>query len=120
MRHFFGQKQLVTALCVLLTNFTFAQISGTVYRDINANGTRETTNPNEPGEYGVSVKAYNSANVLLATVTTDASGFYNFTSIQVGSGLQVRLEFITDAADFPAKRTTAMYNLLLLVQLQST
>ena len=54
-----------------------AQISGAVFRDINNDGVRQTTNPIEPWEFGVTVNAYNNANILIGTTTTNASGVYS-------------------------------------------
>ncbi len=75
-----------------------AQLSGTVYRDFNANGGRDIiVTPgleyNEPGVSGISVKAYNAANALIATTTTGIGGVYSFTAIQITPGTKVRVEF---------------------------
>lgn len=91
-----------TALVSLLE--TQAQISGAVFRDINNDGVRQTTNPIEPWEYGVTVNAYNNANVLIGTTTTNASGVYSFSAAQAPSGLAVRLEFVLSSGDQPSKR----------------
>jgi hypothetical protein len=73
-----------------------AQVSGNVFRDFNASGTRTTSNPDEPGVLGVTVRAY--VNFLSAPVstTTDASGNYSFSAAQVPANARVRIEF----ADF--------------------
>lgn len=81
-----------------------AQISGAVFRDINNDGVRQTTNPIEPWEYGVTVKAYNNANTLIGTATTNAGGVYSFSAAQAPSGLAVRLEFVLASGDQPSKR----------------
>ena len=81
-----------------------AQVSGTVFRDMNSNGVQDATNPSEPGEFGVSVKAYNASNSLIATVTTDAAGNYQFAAAQVPAGTAVRLVFTATAGDYPSKR----------------
>lgn len=86
---------------------TQAQISGSVFRDINNDGARQTSNPTEPWEYGVVVKAYNSANTLIGTATTDANGEYSFSAAQAPSGLAVRIEFTVHAGDQPSKRMAA-------------
>ena len=93
-------------LCVLVLFFAVqanAQISGTVFRDFNANGTRNTgVGYNEPLVDGITVKAYDAANALIATTTT-VSGAYSFSAGQIAPGTKVRLEFTGWAAgiDFP-------------------
>ena len=84
-----------------------AQVSGTVFRDVNSDGIQEFSNPVEPGEYGVTVKAFDAVNTLLATATTDAVGFYIFSAAQIPSGTPVRLEFILNTGDYPSKRVAA-------------
>ncbi|GAB2768115.1 hypothetical protein GCM10027275_08270 [Rhabdobacter roseus] len=66
-----------------------AQLSGSVFRDMNGDGLRQTTSPAEPGVKAVKVTAYLADGSTLAT-TTDSTGAYSFT---VAGGLKVRLEF---------------------------
>ncbi|MEQ1623206.1 MAG: SdrD B-like domain-containing protein, partial [Sediminibacterium sp.] len=93
-------------LCILVLFFAVqanAQISGTVFRDFNANGTRNTgAGYNEPLVDGITVKAYDAANALVATTTT-VSGAYSFSAGQIAPGTKVRLEFTGWAAgiDYP-------------------
>lgn len=83
-----------------------AQISGTVFRDFNNNGVKNNTATfNEPFVAGVTVKAFNAANVQLGvTKTTDAAGAYSFTALEIPSGIAVRIEFsglsVADASSF--------------------
>ena len=84
-----------------------AQISGAVFRDMNSNGVWDLTNPAEPGEYGVTVKAYNASNALLGITSTDAAGLYSFTGGQAPAGTAVRLEFTATTGDYPSKRAAA-------------
>ncbi len=85
----------------------YGQISGSVYRDYNNNGTRQNLNPNEPGVSGILVNVYNGADVLIASYLTATNGTYNIPAIgsvynstlgsntgSVRSGLQVRIEFL--------------------------
>ncbi len=74
---------------------TNAQVSGTVFKDFNFNGTQQTSGfPIEPGAYGVQVKAFNAAGTQLgATKTTTVAGTYNFTAGEIPSGTAVRIEF---------------------------
>jgi SdrD B-like domain/Secretion system C-terminal sorting domain len=104
---------LLVLICLALSTVSQAQISGTVFRDYNANGTRETTAPNEPLASGVIVNAYNAADVLVASFATTAASAPNYTIPASGSayngtpgsntgfaasGTAVRLEFIISAA----------------------
>lgn len=80
-------------------NISKAQVSGIVFRDYNGNGTRQSAaGYTEPLVSGVVVKAFNSAEVLLATATTNSSGAYSFTSGQISAGSVIRLEFTMPAS----------------------
>ena len=101
---------LQAAMVIMISAFSLdskAQVTGTVFRDMNSNGIQDATNPAEPGEFGVSVKAYNASNTLIAAVTTDASGNYQFTAAQAPAGTALRLMFTATAGDYPSKRTAA-------------
>mgnify|MGYP003529874596 FL=1 len=100
-----GFVLLLVFIC--LPFLSISQITGNVFRDINNDGIRQSINPTEPGEYGIVVRAYNAANVLLASVTTSASGNYSINAVLAPSGTAVRLEFILPAGDFPSKRINA-------------
>jgi uncharacterized repeat protein (TIGR01451 family) len=76
------------------TPLTFAApgVSGTVYADTNANGTRDGAGATqEPGIPGVTVTLCSVSTVpcppasVVATTTTDTSGNYNFPSVVPGS-----------------------------------
>jgi SdrD B-like domain/Secretion system C-terminal sorting domain len=88
-----------------------AQTSGTVFRDYNGNGTRQTSAPNEPLVKGIIVNAFNSSDALIASYTTTVAGTfsipltgstYNGTqgsnTGSVANALAVRLEFIIPAS----------------------
>ena len=98
---------LLAMLFLLIAASSDAQISGAVFRDINNDGVQQSINPIEPGEFGVIVKAYNAANILISTATTNASGVYSFSAAVATPGLAVRLEFTATAADYPSKRIAA-------------
>ena len=90
----FGLLMAVLFSLSLLVQPTYAApltqantISGNVFRDFNANGSRE---PREPGVAGIAVTATNAAGAVIATAATDSSGNY---SLAVPDGLQVRVEF---------------------------
>lgn len=70
-----------------LVTTALSQISGTVYRDFNASGTKGTA---EPGVAGVQVRAYDANNNQIgATATTATNGTYTIAGV---TG-PVRLEF---------------------------
>jgi SdrD B-like domain/Secretion system C-terminal sorting domain len=85
-----------------------AQISGTVFKDFNFNGTQQTTGfPTEPGAFGVQVRAFDAAGVQLGTTkTTDVTGAYSFTAGEIPSGTAVRIEFTPVSGTFNAKAGT--------------
>jgi hypothetical protein len=72
----------------LLNNDAFAQ-SGTVFRDYNANGTKDI---NEPLVTGILVKAYNTSGALCASATSAGTTSPNYTLPTTCTG-QVRVEF---------------------------
>ena len=83
-------RWLMFLLLFIAANAANAQISGTVYRDFNANGVKDASATfNEIGLAGVTVKAYNSTNTLVGTTTSAASGTYSFS----GLTLPLRIEF---------------------------
>jgi hypothetical protein len=94
---------LVTIFLIAINFTTQAQITGTIFRDYNNNGTRETVNPNEPLATGIIVNAYNASDALVATTTSagTAAPNYSFPSTganSIADGLAVRLEFIVPVA----------------------
>lgn len=106
-KNFYPRKITALALLAFIGLNASAQISGTVFRDVNSNGVRESANPTEPGEFGITVKAYNAVNALIATDVTDANGDYQFTAGQIPAGTAVRLEFILPGGNFSSKRAGA-------------
>ncbi len=96
-------------LCVITSADNFAQVSGTVFKDFNFNGTQQTVGfPVEPGAFGVVVKAYNSAGTQVGPdKTTDVNGVYSFSAAEIASGTAVRIEFTAPAGVFNAKAGTA-------------
>lgn len=102
----------VIALLVLMPSLSFGQsVSGTVFKDFNANGSKENTATyNEPGMPGVRVVATDPAGTLLtvsyggSNTATTSSGSYSVTNGTTG---QVRLEFILpDGYTFAANAAT--------------
>ncbi|MEM7575734.1 MAG: SdrD B-like domain-containing protein, partial [Bacteroidota bacterium] len=60
----------------------FAGLGDFVWEDFNGNGQQD---PGEPGVSGVTVKLKDGAGVVIATTTTDASGYYSFTGLAPGT-----------------------------------
>ena len=101
------------AVCLQLLVSTFiiipasGQVTGSVFRDINNDGIQQSSNPIEPGEFGITVKAYDASNTLRGTTTTNANGDYSFSAVQAPSGLALRIEFTVKPGDQPSKRISA-------------
>lgn len=77
-------------LAIFLSGTVCAQVSGTVFRDFNANGAKDnSTTFNEPFLGGIIVKAYDAAGMEVGSVTTASNGTYSFT----GLTLPLRIEF---------------------------
>ena len=81
---------VVVAIAITLISCKLhGQVSGTVFRDYNANGTKEvSTSFYEPGVQAVTVTAYPPSGATQTTATS-ASGTYSFT----GLTLPARIEF---------------------------
>lgn len=83
-------KYFLGIFFVLFSLQLTAQVSGTVFKDYNINGVKNTTTSlTEVGLAGVPVKAYNASNTLLGSATTAADGTYNI----AGATGKIRLEF---------------------------
>ncbi|MDC8016028.1 GEVED domain-containing protein [Tahibacter soli] len=76
-------------------------MTGTVFHDYNANGTRDAGGPAaaaDRGVAGVSVRAYNAAGACGVAATTGATGAYSLTTTGCGAGA-LRIEFTGWPAD---------------------
>lgn len=103
---------LRSAICfsfIFQTVIATAQVTGTVFKDFNHNGTQQISGfPTEPGAYGITVKAYNSANAQVGpTKTTAVNGTFSFTAGEIPNGTAVRIEFTSLNGAFNAKNGTA-------------
>jgi hypothetical protein len=128
MKKFFFAFSLI--ITMLFAGSSFAQISGSVYRDFDLSKTRTTTSPIEPLISGVIVNVYNASNTIVASYrTTVGSGVYPFTGpnftiptsgtaysgVQgsntgfVANGTPVRLEFIPATGDYATTGTTVQF-----------
>ena len=70
---------LVIFACFFAFSKVMGQTSGTVFRDLNGNGTRDSILNSfvEPRVAGVIVNVYNSSDIQLASYTTPANGKYS-------------------------------------------
>jgi trimeric autotransporter adhesin len=94
-------------LFISLPLISLSQITGKVFRDYNNDGVQQSTNPTEPGEFGVVVKAYDVTNTLRGTVSTNSSGDYSFSAAQAPAGSAIRVEFSVNSGDQPSKRISS-------------
>ena len=85
--HLFFKKLLIFLFLVTINQTSFAQITGNVFRDFNANGIKDTY---DIGVGGISVKATNILGVEFGPITTAADGTYTIS----GATGSVRVEFI--------------------------
>ncbi len=104
MKKQFKHLLAITLVALLYLPCT-AQITGTVFRDYNNNGARETTNPAEPLATGVIVNVYNAAEILIASTTSTGTTAPNYSFAATGAnsvanGLQVRVEFVIPTTIF--------------------
>ncbi|OYZ51325.1 MAG: hypothetical protein B7Y11_13800, partial [Sphingobacteriia bacterium 24-36-13] len=104
-----SKRYILFALLVVLAQLgiianTNAQVSGTVYRDFNANGAKNNTaSYNEPGAAGITIKAYDNAGTLLGTTTSGINGAFSFSAGIIPAATKVRLEFSGwQSSDFTA------------------
>ena len=108
---------LFLAVAFSLPFATSAQVSGIVFRDYNANGTKDNSGSfNENGIKNVIVTAYNSSDVIIASYKTTSTGSYSipasgsaYNNISgsntgfVAAGVAIRIEFSGwQAGDYPA------------------
>lgn len=64
-----------------VTDVTKASVGDFVWIDLDNDNVQDA---NEPGVPGVTVQLYNSSNVLIATTTTNALGYYIFNNVNAG------------------------------------
>ena len=76
----FRKWLLFQIIFVLTMTSSWADISGTVFRDFNLDGTKSLL---EPGVKGVIVTAYDDSNTVVSTATTDTNGMY---TLNTGTG----------------------------------
>jgi len=89
-----------SALILAASPAAQAQISGTVFRDLDRDGVLDATAPIEPGIPNVTVNAYGANDALLGTQTTAANGNYSFSAIAIPATTAVRLEFVVSTNCF--------------------
>jgi 5-hydroxyisourate hydrolase-like protein (transthyretin family)/protocatechuate 3,4-dioxygenase beta subunit len=80
----------LTVCLLFLAYDSIGQVSGTVFRDFNGNGTKDNSATfNEIGLAGITVKAYDNTGAEVGNTTTSSTGTYSFT----GLTLPLRVEF---------------------------
>jgi len=97
---------LLTLFILLCSSiYVNAQLTGTVFRDYNGNGLRDSTATyKEPFVTGDSVKVFGTNGLQIATTkVTGANGTYSFTAAEIPANTAVRVEFSAySAVDFPS------------------
>ena len=88
------QTVLITVL-LFTTSLAYADITGTVFRDFNGNGVKDTYEPLTPR---VTVNAYNATGTLCATATSTGLSAPNYTLAGCGTDA-VRVEFVLPNAN---------------------
>ena len=87
---------LIKLAIILLLGFfslnTNAQVSGYVFRDLNANGKLDVIDIKEPAASSIKVKVTTITNTVFET-TTDQDGKFSFSSTQVPPNTKVRINF---------------------------
>ncbi|MBL7785592.1 MAG: hypothetical protein JNM36_06785, partial [Chitinophagales bacterium] len=88
--YFLKRVILLSLVLPFFSMYTYAQVSGTVFRDFNSNGTKDnTTTFNEMGLAGVTITAYDATGNSVGTATSAADGTYTIAGV---SGT-LRIEF---------------------------
>ncbi len=88
----FGRQSMGFGLMLLMSHTVYADISGTVFRDFNADGVLTTGDGfNETGQAGVTVKAFDVAGAEKASAISAADGGYTLAGLN--SGADYRVEF---------------------------
>ncbi len=83
--------------------YTPGTISGTVFNDLNADGTQES---GDAGLSGQTVNLLNASGTTIATTTTDANGAYGFTGVTPGADT---VRFVAKSGDnFTTPSSTAV------------
>ncbi|MBC8152077.1 MAG: hypothetical protein H7Z72_04130, partial [Bacteroidetes bacterium] len=93
------EPKLVARICFVViylagSLMAQAQITGTVFRDYNANGIRDA---GEPGKNDVVVKAFLSSGAVAGNATTDANGAYSLAPSGVAP---FRIEFTSIGTNY--------------------
>ena len=89
--NFFQSFSIIFALLVFQNSY--AQLSGTVFKDYDGSGTQTATKPYEPGVSGVTVRLFVGNSMTPVIATTIADGTYSFTAVQAPKDSMARIEF---------------------------
>ncbi len=97
MKHFLPKRLRRGGLflfALVLSSVVSAQVSGVVFKDLNANGTKEA---NEPGVRGATIRVYDNAGTEVGTANSDYSGAYSVSHAATGT---VRVMFTPSGSCF--------------------
>ncbi|MBL7787755.1 MAG: hypothetical protein JNM36_17740, partial [Chitinophagales bacterium] len=99
--NYFLKKTILLSLNLLcFSAYTYAQVSGTVFRDFNANGIKDNTSPfNEIGLAGVTVTAYNTVGTSVGTATSAANGTYTIAGVSGAVRVEFTVETLSNCLD---------------------
>ncbi|WP_456431795.1 SdrD B-like domain-containing protein, partial [Nitratifractor sp.] len=77
----------------VLGSVASADITGTIYRDFNLNGTRDT---GEPPVTGIEIRAYDSGGNVVASATSGSDGSYSLSTGNTSTKFRVELVNVPD------------------------
>ena len=81
------------AMTLLTESLSYGQISGLVFKDIDANGIRTLSAPIESGVPGVKIQLLMEGSTIPVETLTDANGAFSFSSAQAPAGKAARVTF---------------------------
>ncbi|WP_428666915.1 SdrD B-like domain-containing protein [Runella sp.] len=84
---------ILLLLSLILSIPSFAQVSGTVFYDFDANGIQTSVAPQEAGVTNIGVRIFVNGSSQPFITQTDTAGHYAFSAQQVPAGSLARLEF---------------------------
>ena len=97
-------RRISVGILIMASHVAYADVSGTIFRDFNANGVKDNTGTlQEVGVSGLTVEAYDATGALVGSATSAANGTYTLGGV---TG-DVRIEFTgTPAYLYPGATST--------------
>ena len=90
----FWMRSAGLGMLTLASHLAYADISGKVFRDFNANGVFDTGAAfNEQGQVGVTVKAFDATGTEKASTASAADGSYTLTGLNSGTPYRVQFSW---------------------------